>query len=109
MSLAHIDSHVRDMVTSADVLVLKAEGTDLPRRTCQLPRTAKNGFGSAPDHLADPTLAYKFSILKTSAFAMRKISAASAKTSRPAMRTRCHLASKSAILSFPRSSFSRLL
>src|ERR1700735_3976405 len=109
MSLAHIDSHIRHVVASCDMLGLKAEGTDLPRRTYPLPRVAKNSFSRASDHSADPTLAYKFSILKPSASAISRIADASAKTSSSAMRTPRHLASNSAARSFPRSSLSFIL
>src|ERR1700692_3008966 len=81
MSMAHIYRHVRNMVTSADMICLKAEGTDLSRRTYPLPSAAKNSFGSAADHLSGPTLAYKFSRFKTSASFISKIAAASAKSS----------------------------
>jgi len=101
MSLAHIDNYVRDMVTSADVIGLEAEGTDLPRRTHQLPGVAKSSSRHAPDHLSGPTLAYKCSIFKTSASAIRRIVAASANNSSPATCTPRHLASKLATSNFP--------
>src|SRR6266581_9526716 len=78
MKLADLDSQMRDMVTSADVIRLKTEGADLSRRTYPLPSAAKNRFGGTPDHLSGPKLAYKFSICKTSASAIPRIAAASA-------------------------------
>src|SRR5438445_9357079 len=107
MKLAYVDSQVRDMITSADVIGLKAERANLSRRAYLLPRAAKDSTGSAPNHSAPPALAYKFSTFKSPASALRKIEAASAKTSWPAMCTPRHLASNLSALALPRSNLSR--
>src|SRR5437016_10626743 len=107
MTLAYINNHVWNVVISADMVGLKTERTDFSRRTSPLAGVAKNSLGGAPDHSTPPVLAYKFSIFISPALALSKITAASAKTSWPAIRTPSHLASKLSALILPRSNLSR--
>src|SRR5437867_13425324 len=104
MKLAYVDSQVRDIVTSGDVISLNTKRANLSRRAYLLAGAAEDSITRAPDHSAPPALAYKFSTFKSPASALRKIEAASAKTSWPAMRTPRHLASKSSALSLFRRS-----
>jgi len=78
MELAHFYGHMRDVVVPADVIGFKAVGANLPRRARLLAGAAKNRFGRVSDHPSGPTLAYKFSIFKTSASAISRIADTSA-------------------------------
>ena len=109
MKLANLYNQVGIVIASKEMIAFNAEGADFPWWTYLLAGVTKDGFRFAPYHRSPPTLAYKFSIFKTSASAISRIVPVSAKTSLPAMRTPRHLASNLATLSFPRSSFSRSL
>src|SRR5437867_4705078 len=107
MKLAYVDSQVRDIVTSGDVISLNTKRANLSWWAYLLPGAAEDSITRALDHSAPPALAYKFSTFKSPASALMKIVAVSVKSSWPAMRTPRHLASKLSALSLPRRSLSR--
>src|SRR5438552_2728801 len=107
MTLTYVDSQVGDIVTSGDVISLNTKRANLSRWAYLLAGAAEDSITCAPDHSAPLALAYKFSTFKSPASALRKIEAASAKTSWPAIRTPRHLASNLSALALPRSNASR--
>ena len=64
-------SHVRNMISPANVIVFDTEGTNLSWRARLLSRAAEGSLGCTAHHSTPPTLAYKFSIRKAAAFAIR--------------------------------------
>jgi hypothetical protein len=76
MELAFIHGQVRDVILSADMIGLKAEGTNLSRRTYLLAGVAQNSLGRPSNHRAPPVLAYRFSTFNSPASAIRRIAAA---------------------------------
>ena len=107
MQLTFVHNHVRDMVSAPDMIALKTEGADPSRRTHLLARGTNNSLGCAPNHPPPTVLRYKFSTFNSPASAIRKIAAASANTSWPAICTPSHFLSNSPARSLPRSNLSR--